>query len=89
MDLKEARQGIDSIDREMVRLFCERMELCRDIAEYKRTMQLPLTDAVREQEKLSEVAAMAGEEMGQYAAELYSRIFEISKAYQARILETR
>ena len=44
---------------------------------------------VREQEKLSEVAAMAGEEMGQYAAELYSRIFEISKAYQARILETR
>ena len=48
-----------------------------------------LTEPVREQEKLSEVAAMAGEEMGQYTAELYSRIFEISKAYQARILETR
>lgn len=89
MDLKEARQGIDSIDREMVRLFLERMELCREIADYKRTMQLPLTDPVREREKLCKVADLAGEEMGRYVTELYSLIFEISKAYETKAMGSR
>lgn len=85
MDLKEARRGIDSIDREMVRLFRERLEFCREIAEYKREKHLPLTDPVREREKLCKVAELAGKEAERYTAELYSLIFELSKAYEAEL----
>ena len=34
-DLLELREQIDRIDREMVRLFEERMDICRQVAEYK------------------------------------------------------
>ena len=35
VDLKELRDEIDVIDRQMVDLFEQRMELCQQVAEYK------------------------------------------------------
>mgnify|MGYP003103687308 CR=1 FL=1 len=34
-DLKECREKLDGIDREIVRLFEERMAVCGQVAEYK------------------------------------------------------
>ena len=36
MDLTKIRQEIDSIDRQLVNLFCQRMNLSAQVAEYKK-----------------------------------------------------
>lgn len=41
MDLTEIRQEIDGIDQELVRLFCARMNLSAQVADYKRQIILP------------------------------------------------
>ena len=86
MDIKEARKEIDRIDRQMTALFRERLLLCDAIARYKEEHGLPLTDPVREQEKLEEVSGFIGEDLKRYAEELYAAIFKINKERQAEII---
>ena len=42
MDLTEIRQEIDGIDQELVRLFCARMNLSAQVADYKKANNLPI-----------------------------------------------
>ena len=42
MDLSEIRQNIDKIDEELVRLFCERMALSAQVADYKKANNMPI-----------------------------------------------
>ena len=85
MDLNEARVKIDEIDRQLVELFCRRMEVSRDVAAWKKEKGLPLTDPERERKKLVAVTDLAGEEFRGYTAALYSQLFDLSKAYQAQL----
>ncbi len=87
MDLNEHRQKIDQLDRELVSLFQQRMEVCRSIAQYKQEHGLPVLDAGREREKLAQVCAMVPPELRSYTSVLYSSLFELSRSYQGRILE--
>ena len=41
MELKDFREQIDSLDRDLVRLFFQRMELAGQIGDYKRERTLP------------------------------------------------
>lgn len=86
--LDESREKIDRIDRELVKLFCERMQVSADVAEYKRTVSKPITDAARERALLAKVSDLAGEEMEDYCRTLYATILSISKAYQHERLNT-
>ena len=70
MDLKELRAEIDMLDDELVRLFVRRMEICAQIAEYKKENHLPILMPAREQEKLADVAEKAGPEMAEYTMKL-------------------
>lgn len=56
---------MDEIDASLVKLFCERMDTAGKIAEYKKENSMPVLDASREREKLSEVVNEAGETMGE------------------------
>ena len=85
MEIKDLREKIDAIDDDMIRLFSDRMEVAAQIAQYKKDPGLPVLDAPREREKLTEILKKAGD-MGEYATLLYSIIFELSKAYQVRLL---
>ncbi len=89
MDLKEARDSIDRIDRELVDLFCRRMEVNADIARYKKENGLPLTDPERERQKLVAVTDQAGETFRSYTAALFNQLFDLSKAYQAQLTRDR
>ena len=44
MDLLEIRDKIDSVDKELVKLFEERMDLCKDVANYKIENQKQVLD---------------------------------------------
>ena len=57
-DLREIRQELDQVDREMVRLFEKRMNLALEVAQYKTAHGMPVLDASREEQVLASRAAM-------------------------------
>ena len=86
-DIKELRGSIDSTDAKIVELLKERMQLSREVAEYKREKNVPVFDGARERALLDKIEDMAGEECGGYARRLYITMLELSRAYQNKILE--
>lgn len=88
-ELIELRDRIDGIDRELVRLFGERMDVAAKIGEYKKRVGKPVYDAVREREKLNAVADLAEDEYKSYTKILYSLLFEVSRSHQDEILNGR
>ena len=84
MDLTEIRQEIDGLDQELVRLFCARMNLSAQVADYKKANNLPIFVPARERAILQKVAQMAGPEMENYTRVLYSMLFELSRSYQSK-----
>lgn len=86
MDISELRKAIDKIDDELVKLFAERMEVAAKIADYKQKNNMQVLDAKREREKLNDVLTKAPENMKSYTSVLYSLLFELSRAYQGKLL---
>lgn len=84
MDLTQLRDEIDQIDSELVRLFCQRMDVAAKVADYKKEHNLPIAHPGREREVLQKVANLAGDEMSDYSRVLYSMIFELSRGYQLK-----
>ena len=84
--LNKLREDIDKIDRELVELFCRRMETASGIAEYKRESGMAVYDPIREREKLAAVANMAEDGMDSYIKQIYSLLFEVSRDYQSKLL---
>ena len=84
MDLKELRAQIDDIDDTLVKLFCKRMDIAAQIADYKKKNDLPIFVPAREREKLQDVSQKAGPEMAAYTRTLYSMLFELSRSYQKK-----
>ena len=89
MELKDLREEIDGIDRELTELFAKRMDISAEIAEYKRKNGMPILDADRERELLDRIAELSGEELREYSVELYEKIMELSKSYQSSKMRDR
>ena len=81
MEISEIRSRLDGIDKEILPLFLERMELAAKAAEYKRAHSLPVLDRTREREILARIGEQSGE-LEQYAHRLYSTLLELSRSYQ-------
>ena len=87
MDLLECRNKLDVIDKKIVKLFEERMDICGKVAETKIATGKAVYDAEREKQKLEAVSAMAGSDFNQIAVrELFSQMMSISRKYQYSIL---
>lgn len=87
MDLLECRNKLDVIDKKIVKLFEERMDICGKVAETKIASGKAVYDAEREKQKLEAVSAMAGSDFNQIAVrELFSQMMSISRKYQYSIL---
>ena len=87
MDLQNAREKIDNIDEQLMKLFLERLEVAREVALAKRERGGPITDPAREREILSRVSEEAGPENENAACLFFSTLFSISKARQRSILK--
>lgn len=88
MDLTDLRQQIDEVDKGLLELFQKRMEVVRQIGQYKQENGLPVYDAMREREKLCKLTGEADENMQEYVHSLYSLLFELSRTYQRGITDT-
>lgn len=88
MELKELREQIDQIDRELVPLFIKRMNVSAGVAEYKRENNMRVLDPSRERALLEKISELSGEEFEDYARTLYSTILDLSRSYQYKRLGT-
>lgn len=87
LDLNEIRKEIDGTDREIVRLFEERMKLTGKVAEYKIGAGKPVFDGDRERSKLETLGAMASDSFNKKAVqELFQQIMSISRKRQYQLL---
>ncbi len=87
-DLKDIREEIDTIDKELYELFCKRLSLSEEVAEYKAKTGKPVFDPDREKQKLDKISEWCQDSfMEQAARELFSLIMSISKKKQYGILE--
>ncbi len=82
MELKEVREQIDQIDKNLVDLFVKRMNCSARVAEYKKENDMPVPDPARERALLEKISELAGDEFEEYTRTLYSTILSLSRSYQ-------
>ena len=80
------REQIDNIDDRLIKLFSERMDVAARIADYKKEHNIPVLDRKRETEKLKDIMDKVPDDLKEYAAQLYSMMFEFSRSYQTRLI---
>ena len=86
--LEECRSGIDAVDQEIVRLFETRMQLCREVAQYKIQNGMQVLDRSREEKVLESRAAMLSDPYwAQSVRSLFESIMALSRAEQQKLLE--
>ncbi len=87
MNLNEAREKIDSIDKELIKLFKERMNAVCDVARYKKENGLPIYNGQREREVVNNLTKEVPEELALYVKVLYNTLFSVSRGYQTKMID--
>jgi len=87
-NIEEYRKQINGIDKEMARLFRERMEVSKGIAAYKSGFGLPIRDASREAAIYASCAErIDSPEIEPYYIEFQKNVIDLSCRYQSRLME--
>lgn len=90
MDLKITRQKIDRIDKEIAKLFEERMKCVEEVIHYKIENNLEIFDEKREKivvEKNKKL--ISDKKYEKYYVEFIKDVMKISKNYQRDILKNK
>lgn len=87
MDLNELRGKLDEIDAEIVKLYENRMDICKQVAEYKIETGKKVFDRQREAEKLAKVKSLTHNEFNSCGIEeLFEQIMSMSRKLQYQLL---
>ncbi len=90
MDLLELRGEIDKIDKEIVSLYEKRMEISKQVAEYKIETGKKVFDKAREEEKLTALKNMTHNEFNRHGiVELFEQIMSMSRKLQYQLLSEK
>ena len=89
VDLKESRQQIDNIDKQIVELFQKRMIVASNVADYKLATGKPVFDKEREEQKISKLKELAANDFNEKCiSELFTQIMAMSRKLQYGKLES-
>jgi len=88
MDISELREKIDSIDNQITSLIKERIDVCAQIAEYKKDNNMPIYDKSREEEHKKMLRSSVDPIYADDIEELFSDIMSMSRRRQ-KILNSR
>ena len=90
MNLTECREKIDSIDSQIVSLYEERMDVCKEIAADKILNGKKVFDQEREKEKIEKVTSQAHNDFNRLGiAELFEQIMSMSRKLQYCLLNEK
>ena len=84
LDLKDYREQIDEIDREIVALLTKRLGIVKSIADYKKKNNLQVLDKKREKVVLEEKLNLAQKNNldEEFVVDIFEKIMEQSKKIQ-------
>ncbi len=85
MDLLDLRKEIDKIDEQLIPLLLKRMDVAKNVAEYKVANGIPVLNEEREQQILDNVAQKCGEQ-GEAIKTVFSATMDASRALQHKII---
>lgn len=85
--LEHAREIINRVDSEMLKLFEERMNAVKEVAEYKKAHGIPVDDFVREEEMIKRNSKLASDEFRSYYVNFLRSNIDISKRMQHKLLD--
>ena len=89
-ELENLRERIDTIDKELIALFEERMNVVNDIAEYKIKNNLPILNQSREDIVISKVKSIVkNKDYTDSAIDFIKDIMEISKKFQQKLISEK
>ena len=89
-DLKKSREEIDRIDKEIAELFEERMDIVKEVAEYKVGTGKKVYDKERESEKLNILEELAHNDFNRHGIrELFTQIMSISRKLQYGLIREK
>lgn len=87
MDLAELREQIDQVDARIVDLYEKRMDICRQVAEYKIETGRKVFDRQREAEKIAKVRSLAHTDFNRTGiGELFEQLMSMSRKLQYQLL---
>lgn len=87
MDLGVLRGQLDEIDEKIVKLYEDRMGVCRQVAEYKIETGKKVLDQAREAEKIRKVKSLTHNEFNSHGVEeLFEQIMSMSRKLQYQLL---
>lgn len=90
MDLLELRNQIDAIDKNIVNLYEQRMEISKKVAEYKIETGKKVFDKVREEQKLTTLKGLAHNDFNKHGiVELFEQIMSMSRKLQYQMLSEK
>lgn len=90
IDLLQLRDQLDDIDGQIVHLYEKRMDICREVAEYKIENGKQVLDKEREKSKLQTLKAMASNDFYRHGVEeLFEQIMSMSRKLQYQLLSKR
>ena len=85
--LTKAREKINEIDKEMTRLFVERLKAAEDVAEYKHEHGLKILDPAREAEVIKKNSeAVENDTYREYYVNFHKNTMSLSRLYQSRLI---
>lgn len=85
-ELQSLRREIDAIDRQMVELFRQRMDVTARVGEYKRTQGIPVLEQERERQVLQNKGELAGDALRPAVITLYQTIMALSRRQQRDLM---
>jgi chorismate mutase len=89
-ELENLRERIDTIDKELIALFEERMNVVNDIAKYKIKNNLPILNQNREDIVISKAKAIVkNKDYTDSAIDFIKDIMEISKKFQQKLISEK
>lgn len=81
--LAQCREKIDRIDRELMKLFEERMSVVLEVARYKKENNMEIFHKDREKQVIEKnLSIVENKELLPYAEEMLHALMDISKEYQ-------
>lgn len=86
--LENVRIEINKIDKEMAKLFEQRMKAVEDVIEYKIENNMDIFDSSREKEVIEKnTKLLENDKYSKYYVEFIENLMSISKKYQKKISE--
>jgi len=84
MDIKDIRNEIDHVDKEILKLLNKRFKLASDVIEFKKLNNLPIENKQREEEIIKMIGESVDVEINDEVIEIYKEIMKQSKVYQSK-----